>query len=358
MSPMTPTSSSPSIARRFHVLEGAAVSASAQAILDALDALGSPLAILADSGDVVSANAAWCDTSAENGDVICPERGDYLAWCGTMADGLGESMAEGVGRVLDGSQRSYEQTLHRPGAVEAVRVHVRRIEHEAPPLFLVSHELVAPDEVDDVEGRVLDARAEERETLAAELHDSVGQSLVCLGLGIDRINIASPPDSELAAILREMSNTLHRAHEEIRTLSFLLRPPWDDTPGAFERAVRELVDGFARRAGLLARIIVSGPPSPLCKRRELALFRILQEALVNIHRHAHADVVKVVLEYRADDVSLTIRDNGRGIASPEGVPPPRGVGILGMRARVEYFGGDLRILSDKSGTTVRANMPV
>jgi len=181
----------------------------------------------------------------------------------------------------------------------------------------------------------------------------------CLNeLGIDRINIASPPDSELAAILREMSNTLHRAHEEIRTLSFLLRPPWDDTPGAFERAVRELVDGFARRAGLLARIIVSGPPSPLCKRRELALFRILQEALVNIHRHAHADVVKVVLEYRADDVSLTIRDNGRGIASPEGVPPPRGVGILGMRARVENFGGALRILSGRTGTVVTAQLPV
>jgi signal transduction histidine kinase len=338
----------------------------AQPLQATLDAFQGPVAILSRSGEVVAANAAWRagpvhgeqDAGIDDG-AGCVPGDNYLDWCRTFADEVaGAALAKSVKQVLAGAQKHHDQTCRilQPGGSRTVRVRIGRIERHVPSRFVLLHDVVATAPADDVEERVLAAQMRERERLATELHDSVGQNLVCLGLNLTRLRRMSPPEGECAAIIGEMAEALQLAHAEIRTLSFLLHPPWPELPGAFQVAVRQFVEGFARRAGLSSRVDVGELPGGLCSDRELTLFRILQEALVNIHRHAKADFVEVELAHHGKHVTLKIHDNGCGMGAAKGTAP--GVGILGMRARLEKFGGDLRIISSQSGTTVAAKLPV
>jgi signal transduction histidine kinase len=339
--------------RRQDGAEGLAASLQAM-----LDAFGLPVAMLDKSGVVISANLAWLTSSPEGDDAGCPVGENYLDWSqGLHDDIVGVSLAKALGRVLSGSQKRYEQTFRSADGAGGVRIRLRRIDHPGPARFLLSHEVVEPA-AGDLEDRVLIAQIEERERLASDLHDSVGQNLVCLSLGLGRLRQAAGEQPEVAAIVGEMTESLQQAHAEIRTLSFLLQPPWLDEPEAFGKAIRDLVAGFARRASLRASVEVEELPA-LSRGHQLSLFRILQEALVNIHRHAHADCAEVGLLRRGKHVILTIRDDGRGIGTLDGgVAPNPGVGILSMRARLRKFGGDLRIVSGPDGTTIVAKLPV
>ena len=319
-----------------------------------LDALHIPAAILAKSGEVLAANAAW-EAAWPSDHEPAPALGaNYLDWCRAQVwDGV--SLAGGVERVLSGRSKAWEQTC-RPGqTAPPLCVRVRAIERTAPGRFLVTHEAVGCMSAEDLEDRVLAAQMEERERLASELHDSVGQNLVCLGLGLTRLRRAAEPEVE--GIVGEMTQSLQQAHAEIRTLSFLLQPPWLDEPEAFERALRALVAGFSRRAGLRANVRVAGGVEGLSDPHQLALFRIVQEALVNVYRHARADLVEIELLRRSRLIILKVRDNGRGMPAPEGVAPTPGAGILGMRARLRRLGGELSIVSSQDGTTITAKLP-
>src|SRR5205085_621597 len=130
--------------------------------------------------------------------------------------------------------------------------------------------------------------------VAQELHDSVGQHLVCVGLGLSRLRMASL-NAELVAEVDETAAALKEAQAQVRTVSYLLHPRWSDEHGTVEDAVREFAEGFGRRAGLHITVKVTGQSCALDRARELTLFRILQEALVNVHRHARARHVTVEL---------------------------------------------------------------
>lgn len=325
-----------------------------------LDALDTPLAILDASGTVVAVNGAW-RTTPETCDppMSCLEGENYLDWCATLSDEIAsETLSRGAKRVLAGVLSVYVQTVRASPAGEGreVAIRLRRLTPNAKRLCLVSHEPKTTGE--EIEDRLLSAQLEERERLAADLHDSVGQNLVCLGLGLTRLRRLSMMSAELEAVVADMDEALEHAHGEIRTLSFLLRPPWLDEAGAFVKAARDLVAGFARRSGLQATMEVVGAPRGLCRARELTLFRVLQEALVNIHRHAHADSVEVALTHKGRNVTLRVSDDGQGMAAPEGMAPVLGVGLLSMRARLRKFGGDLRIVTGADGTTLTAILPV
>lgn len=326
-------------------------------VMAMLEAFHVPAAILAQSGEVLAANAAW--EAAD--ETAAPVGENYLDWRRSfLSDGA--SLVAGIERVLGGKLKAWEGRCRIAGEVGSLCVRIRPIERTAPTCFLISHDIsrdafAGTPAVEDVEDRVLAAQMQERERLASDLHDSVGQNLVCLGLGLTRLRRAAAPESEMASIVGDMTQSLQQAHAEIRTLSFLLQPPWSDAPGAFEGAVRDLVEGFGRRAGLQASIQVEGRTQGLCSARQLTLFRIVQEALVNVYRHAKADQVEVELLCRARRTVLKVRDNGRGMPAPEGVAPTPGVGILSMRARMRQFGGDLIIVSGEDGTTITAKLP-
>jgi signal transduction histidine kinase len=208
----------------------------------------------------------------------------------------------------------------------------------------------------EVGERVLEVQAAERQRLAAELHDSIGQNLVSLGLWLSRLRTVTPANEGVAAIIGDMSSALQEAQTQIRTLSYLLHPPWQEREGGLENALRKYLEGFGQRAGLAVELRVEGPILRLDRTRELTLFRILQEALVNVHRHAHARSVFVQLTNRVTEVTLQVSDDGRGLSSPDGGIFAPGVGILGMQTRIAHLGGELSIDSGSEGTTLQAKL--
>src|SRR5262249_29776470 len=158
--------------------------------------------------------------------------------------------------------------------------------------------------------------------------DSIGQNLVSLGLWLSRLKMVTPQTEGMETIIKDMSAALQEAHAQIRTLSYLLRPPWPEQEGGLEKAIHQFVHGFSQRAGLMVDVHLDGSPCRLDRSRELTLFRILQEALVNVHRHAHANFVSVELVNRENEVTLRVVDDGRGFPTVDGVPVAPGVGIM------------------------------
>jgi signal transduction histidine kinase len=333
-----------------------------------LDALSTPVALLDQSGRIIGTNTAWRDVAGLPGPntAIADIGANYLQIC-EAADGNGSGavgMRNGLSRMLAGRQRSFEGTcrLLQDGSPRVFQIRGKRLDHYIPVRFLVSHEEIteltqARDSAGEVGERILEVRAEERQRLATELHDSIGQSLVSLGLWLSRLRMVTPQTEGVATIIRDMSAALAEAQSQIRTLSYLLRPPWPEQECGLENAVRQFVQGFGLRAGLTAEVRLHGPPCRVDRSRELTLFRILQEALVNVHRHARANGVLVELANCGKEVTLQVTDDGHGFAAQEGAMIAPGVGILGMRTRVTHFGGELSIKSRSDGTTLSVRLP-
>jgi signal transduction histidine kinase len=208
-----------------------------------------------------------------------------------------------------------------------------------------------------MEDRVFAARVDERQRLGGELHDGLGQTLFSAGLQIAALKRMLPHDGEAAAVVDELSTSLQQAQADVRTLSFALQPPWIAEPNGFERALREFVEGFTRRAGISQDVEFVGSPVSISPAAQLALFRTLQEALVNVHRHAQASGVRVRLVWTGGAISLSIQDNGAGMAG-SGSAHHRGVGVSSMRTRMRQLGGDLDVVGGPGGTTLAATLPV
>jgi len=139
----------------------------------------------------------------------------------------------------------------------------------------------------------------------------------------------------------------------------LLHPPNLESDG-LTRTIREFVDGFCRRTGLRAAVRISGGVDYLPFELQRSMLRIVQEAMANIQHHATASRVSLILRQRGGRLVLRVRDNGRGApesASANG-PHRLGVGILGMRARLRQFGGELSIETNSRGTTLLAVVPL
>ena len=202
-------------------------------------------------------------------------------------------------------------------------------------------------------GRLLGIQDQERRRIARELHDSLGQYLV--GLKISLVMLAQSKPEANAAILAECRDILDKSITETRTLSHLLHPPLLDEAG-FASAASWFVTGFSQRSGI--------PVLPrLPEAVEIALFRILQESLTNVHRHSHALSAEIKVEADAEQVSIDVKDHGRGIPGyilrhVDGEGAKLGVGLAGMRERIHELGGVFEVVSNEQGTTVRAVVPL
>jgi len=147
---------------------------------------------------------------------------------------------------------------------------------------------------------------------------------------------------------------------EIRTISHLLHPPLLDELG-FYSATRWYAEGFAKRSGIQVDLQLEAIAERLPRETELALFRVLQEALTNVYRHAKASSIRVRVSGTNDRVAMTITDNGQGM--PREVlmryraGHAGGIGLAGMRERLAELGGKFEVDCDTSGTTVRAELP-
>jgi signal transduction histidine kinase len=207
--------------------------------------------------------------------------------------------------------------------------------------------------------RLLQAQDEERRRLARELHDSVGQLLVAITMNIQTLRSAPlPPDA--TAALEENAKLVDQISSEIRTMSHLLHPPLLDEVG-LASALRWYIDEFSKRSKIVVKLEIAGDFGRLSNEMEIAIFRMVQECLSNVHRHSNSETGEVRLLRDAQQVWVEVRDHGKGITREKQVAlngQQGGVGFRGMRERIQQLGGSLDIRSDEHGTLVRATMAV
>lgn len=208
---------------------------------------------------------------------------------------------------------------------------------------------------------ILGLQDTERRRVARELHDSVGQYLAGLKINLDQFNSRNVnlPDGS-ASLMAEVLDLTDRAINEVRTISYLLHPPLLDELG-FVSAARWYTEGFAKRSGIPIHLDIGEIVERLPKEIELALFRVLQESLTNVHRHAGATSMDITVRRVEKKVILTVQDNGKGI------PPDvlkrfhagvaAGVGLAGMRERIAELNGELEVESVPGSSMVRATLP-
>jgi PAS domain S-box-containing protein len=206
--------------------------------------------------------------------------------------------------------------------------------------------------------RLMTMQDEERRRIARELHDSVGQELAAAKMILDGIMLRSPAQSDQAVM--DASNGIDRAIQEVRTMSHLLHPPLLDEVGLVS-ALHWYLDGLTKRSGIETFLEVEPPDfSRLPRDLETAVFRIIQEALTNVFRHSEASRAWVTLSQREKQISVSVRDNGKGLRE-ETVrlrPGSVGVGIGGMRQRVEEFGGALQLANVDPGAMIEVLIPL
>lgn len=207
-------------------------------------------------------------------------------------------------------------------------------------------------------GRLLGIQDQERRRIARELHDSLGQYLAGMKIAIDMLSVRVQNDP----LLIECADILEKAIVETRTLSHLLHPPLLDEAG-FASAASWFVAGFSQRSGIPVSIDMPADLPRLPEAIEIALFRILQESLTNVHRHSRATSAEIGVEADAEQITIEVRDHGRGmpphiIEQIESQGSKLGVGLAGMRERIHELGGTFEVLSNDRGTIVRARIPL
>jgi signal transduction histidine kinase len=210
--------------------------------------------------------------------------------------------------------------------------------------------------------RILDLQDAERRRIARELHDSVGQYLVGLKINLEHLlGARANLSSAHGKLLADTVDLTERSINEVRTISHLLHPPLLDEVG-LESATRWYADGFAKRCALNVNLDLDRITNRLPKEVELALFRVLQESLTNVHRHAGAKSIEIVLTCSTGHVVLSVIDDGKGISSEvlnrfrSGTAT--GVGLAGMRERLAELDGTLEVEQRSRGTVIRATIPV
>jgi signal transduction histidine kinase len=195
---------------------------------------------------------------------------------------------------------------------------------------------------------------EEHRRIARNLHDSLGQYLASIKMNLDILSSSAAPNQ--AEPLSEALESVERSITETRTLSFLLHPPMLDEVG-FASAARWYAGEFAKRSGIEVKVDLPDGIDRLPDLVEIALFRILQENLTNVHRHSGSSSVEIGLTVTENQVLLSVRDFGRGM--PAGLRQGSdqngnhvGVGLSGMRERVTDLGGSFAIESNSHGTAI------
>jgi PAS domain S-box-containing protein len=209
--------------------------------------------------------------------------------------------------------------------------------------------------------RLLNTQDEERRRIARELHDSAGQTLAVLGMSLARlVRQAEGIAPELAREGQQIEAMVRQLHSEIRTTSYLLHPPLLDEIG-LASALSCYVDGLAERSDVAITLDVADDLGRLPRDMELAVFRLVQECLTNIHRHSGSKTALIRIAREGDRVRIEVRDHGGGI-SPERLLEIQshgsGVGIRGIRERIRQFHGEMKIESNGSGTSVIVSIPV
>jgi PAS domain S-box-containing protein len=214
----------------------------------------------------------------------------------------------------------------------------------------------------DLSLHLLRTQDQERKRIGRDLHDSLGQYLAVLKMNLESLESGVGTDGfaeQVASCVRLADDAL----KEVRTISYLLYPPLLEEMG-LKSAIPWYLDGFSKRSNIQTTFEVDPEFRRITPEAELALFRILQESLTNVHRHSGSASATVKLSQVDGEAVLEIADRGKGISSKllqefgEEWTGSLGVGLRGMNARVSQLGGKLEVESTGKGTVVKARVPV
>lgn len=206
-------------------------------------------------------------------------------------------------------------------------------------------------ELQKLSARLLHVQDEERRRIARELHDDLGQQLAALKMTLPKISENKEP-----------SQMIDTAIASVRSLSYLLHPPLLDETG-LRSALDWYVEGLAKRTNIQISLTVKPLVFPrLAADIEVTIFRVVQESLTNVYRHADSESARVEIDKQSESIVVRVRDYGKGL--PQEINSNRtssstlGVGIAGMRGRVRQFGGELTMSRAEPGTLVEAKIPL
>ena len=221
----------------------------------------------------------------------------------------------------------------------------------------------AEEHLRELATRLLQVQDDECRRIARELHDSAGQYLAAIQMNLSALQKDAPAfDAAHARRIDDSIEMASRCTTEIRTISYLLHPPLLDEMG-LASALELYAEGFAERSGIRVDLDVPDDLGRLPAETEIAMFRIVQQGLANIHRHSKSRVAKIHIRHDAEATTMKIADEGRGIAPAllcEINSGTRliGVGIAGMRERIGVMNGRFQISSSRCGTTIEISLPV
>ena len=344
-----------------------------------LDALSAHIAVLDGDGTIVAVNEAWksfaraAGLSGSDGGVGM----NYLSVCERSASASPDAAqtAQALRDIIAGRRAEYrmEYPCESPDGLRWFQLRVTRPSSARSTRstritrIVVAHEDItevkrAQQDLGRLSSRLMQVQDEERRAIARELHDTTAQNLLAIGLNAARLREPLAAGGEPALrVLAETLDLSEQCLQQVRTLSYLLHPPLLDEMG-LGSALRWFAKGFAERSNIDVRVhLVEDSGSPLPRGIATTLFRVVQEALSNVHRHSDSATALITLHRGEDAIRLEIADRGRGLKRPiDGRDDVQaiGVGISGMRVRLEQLGGRLEIESDGSGTRVVARVPL
>lgn len=328
--------------------------------LELADSLEEQIIFLDPRLTIAAANRAWKVAAEGRAGQDLSIGDNYLHFYRSLAergDIDAKLMAAGLQCVADGSLSRFEHLDSEPREGGIFRVHLSSLVMAGGRWLIVSRydltDLFARTlQRVELGGRLLKAQDQERRRLARELHDSTSQYLVALQHGVGRLK-EQVRGSERS--FSEVTDLLEGLQREIRSLSFLYHPPGLEGLG-LAGAIQALGEGFSRRTGLQLSLLLDYPaprPAPI----EMALYRVAQEALANIHRHGKATEVAIRLSDTKNLLRLSVRDDSAG-SDPKLTGAGMGVGLSSVRQRVAELGGLLSLRGNARGTALIARIPV
>jgi len=213
----------------------------------------------------------------------------------------------------------------------------------------------------DLSAQLMEVQEKERKRIAQELHDEVGQMLQSMKMNLDRIkmNLRSKPQSlnGIEDWLLDTEKLLSETIDDIRTITFDLRPSMLDDFGLIP-TLRWFIENYSRRSNIKVFLRAKDKRYRFPPNIEITLYRIIQEALTNVAKHAQATETSVMVSQKNSTVILSVRDNGLGFDTDKVLSAPKGMGLLNIKERVDLLGGSFEIISrPRKGTTLTINIP-